>query len=1106
MLYRHTEEQLLKHLNTHSYVSNVDRSTVSLLETYLRSNGCINCNFAKDDKWPNIDGTFELVPDPMASRIPEQNFFVQIKGTEEYTETESGGIKYSLTSLAFPAFIAHEVALDPGILFVVLNPQLRGEERVFWKYISSEVIASIDFNKNSKTIEFYPEEEIKNTDYSVDIFVQKLVSIAETHSFIKQLEVREYTVEDIKKAVLTRCKNISDAIEAGNILDQSRDNISAKIFTELNDLVSGTLLMNGLKFVSPVNLRTAWELASLRLETKFLATFLQGLRYIGMRIPEEGQSERLLLKYYNFLWRIREYMHNNYAEDVLQNLESFPLEVNVEDVEYNRQVAAVIDSVRPGAEPWRATRYYIQKKTPFYVGRERYFELTLQLAEKFASKFNRINVYTKLDISSNYSIQIAFCEAPIQLWDIPGTIKVVTNWRVSIKAPLLNKLVRIVGEKGSISSRFNEYGALMAFLTRSGMNLLDLIDLKQERFDEVIDSIYHDQRTYVMMNVLKLLHKYYHNESTLMGRNTIRYLVLRLREEIIEDMLYASAYLSGTKLRLSKQCYTFELNPVLYNLPNRKINHNTVNRDVIRVVGMKGIRNSLPYIRIKHFINETGEIFFPKEMIVSKDPDAVKTYNNTLTAWDIQQGYSIRENRGFLYITNYAVETTLIMKLLLRFSERGNSGQRSLNGKYVKNIQDRLEDTAKKAALLNAFVTSRVMMIYGAAGTGKTTLMNYVSNLMEGRKKLFLTKTHTALENLRCRIKDHGSSSLFSGIDRIVRLKEKLNFELIFIDECSTIDNRTMMRLLNKVSPDTLLVLAGDTYQIESIDFGNWFFYAKDILPTKAIVELTNTWRTDNADIKGLWEEVRQKKPFVTEKMTIDGPFSENIGKNIFTKSDDDEVVLCLNYDGRYGLNCINNYFQDANPDPEVFTWQEWRYKRGDPVLFNENKRFPQLYNNLKGKIIDIEKSSDRITFTLDVDIILTELDEKSNDFTYISSEGEKSRIKLTVFSYEEDDEKDIDEHILKSMIPFQLAYAVSIHKAQGLEYNSVKIIIPNSISEKITHGVFYTAITRTKKELKVFWSPETMKKVLGSFEDVPSEKHSLNFIKQKLIEDGIVE
>lgn len=109
-----------------------------------------------------------------------------------------------------------------------------------------------------------------------------------------------------------------------------------------------------------------------------------------------------------------------------------------------------------------------------------------------------------------------------------------------------------------------------------------------------------------------------------------------------------------------------------------------------------------------------------------------------------------------------------------------------------------------------------------------------------------------------------------------------------------------MVKLLNKISKNSLLVLAGDIYQIESIDFGNWFFYAKEILPEKSIVELESTWRTQESTIKDLWDEVRFLKPIITEKLVIDGPFSENIGKNIFDRRDEDEVVLCLNYDGKF--------------------------------------------------------------------------------------------------------------------------------------------------------------------------------------------------------------
>ena len=65
----------------------------------------------------------------------------------------------------------------------------------------------------------------------------------------------------------------------------------------------------------------------------------------------------------------------------------------------------------------------------------------------------------------------------------------------------------------------------------------------------------------------------------------------------------------------------------------------------------------------------------------------------------------------------------------------------------------------------------------------------------------------------------------------------------------------------------------------------------------------------------------------------------------------------------------------------------------------------------------------------------------------------------------------------------FQVAYAVSIHKAQGLEYDSVRIVITNEIEERVTHNIFYTAITRAKNKLKIYWSPETEKTVIERFE-----------------------
>lgn len=229
----------------------------------------------------------------------------------------------------------------------------------------------------------------------------------------------------------------------------------------------------------------------------------------------------------------------------------------------------------------------------------------------------------------------------------------------------------------------------------------------------------------------------------------------------------------------------------------------------------------------------------------------------------------------------------------------------------------------------------------------------------------------------------------------------------------------------------------------------------------------------------------------------MDGPFSTDIGEEIFVPEDDDEIVLCLNYDGKFGLNNMNLFFQNANTKSKAYSWAEWTFKVGDPVIFLDTKRSSLLYNNLKGRIVDISIDNSSIIFTIDIDTILTERQCENENFEFVDVTDFGTRICLEVIA--SDDETISEEEQLKTIIPFQIAYAVSIHKAQGLEYNSVKIIIPSSNAEKISHSIFYTAITRAKEKLKIYWSAETMENVIKGFEKEKSEQIAFSLIKKKL-------
>jgi ATP-dependent exoDNAse (exonuclease V) alpha subunit len=227
---------------------------------------------------------------------------------------------------------------------------------------------------------------------------------------------------------------------------------------------------------------------------------------------------------------------------------------------------------------------------------------------------------------------------------------------------------------------------------------------------------------------------------------------------------------------------------------------------------------------------------------------------------------------------------------------------------------------------------------------------------------------------------------------------------------------------------------------------------------------------------------VRNIEDDIAEVIARNG-YSTVLDPSLFEAQRDDEIILCLNYDGLYGINNINRFLQSSNPNPDV-TWRVSTFKVGDPVLFHESDRFrPIIFNNLKGKIVNIRIAVGQITFDVELDRPLTEFDVVAVDeLEWV----EGSTVRFTVYDYDISDE---DDDSVNTAVPFQVAYAVSIHKAQGLEYDSVKVVITDANEDDITHSIFYTAVTRARESLRIFWTPETQQAVLKSLRRSNSPK-----------------
>lgn len=417
--------------------------------------------------------------------------------------------------------------------------------------------------------------------------------------------------------------------------------------------------------------------------------------------------------------------------------------------------------------------------------------------------------------------------------------------------------------------------------------------------------------------------------------------------------------------------------------------------------------------------------------------------------------------------------TAKIVAALQQYASTAVGGYTQAVDRWLAEANRGIDDPVKKDALRRLFSESHVAIIYGAAGTGKSTMVDHIASRFNDMRKLFLAQTHPATDNLRRRVSAQNSE--FRTVASQNRSSgQDVEFDVVFIDECSTVSNEDLIEVLQGTSFQ-LLVLVGDVHQIESIRFGNWFDIIPTFIPDSAVFELTTPFRTTSQALLGCWSKVRALDEDIAEVIAANG-YSSPLDESLLAPSGRDEIVLSLNYDGLYGINNINRFLQASNP-AEPTRWRDVTYKVGDPVLFHDTERFrPVIYNNLKGWIVAIDAAPGRIRFDVKLDRPLTELDISDGDLEWIGD----STVQFTVYDI---DVSDDDSDALHTTVPFQVAYAVSIHKAQGLEYDSVKVVVTHANEDDITHNIFYTAITRARSDLRIYWSPETQQAVLGSLE-----------------------
>jgi hypothetical protein len=154
-----------------------------------------------------------------------------------------------------------------------------------------------------------------------------------------------------------------------------------------------------------------------RAKLNFLGKFHELIQVSASHYTLEGDaSERLMLKYYEYLHRIRSLLRDSCGIEVLANLKAFPVDLDPSLREYHEKIAQAVEHVRSTPTPDDARgRYYIHKTRPFFVRGRIYYEVTFYRAVNKVSKFDRVIAFTDIDMTDEYAAMLTLKGASIDV-------------------------------------------------------------------------------------------------------------------------------------------------------------------------------------------------------------------------------------------------------------------------------------------------------------------------------------------------------------------------------------------------------------------------------------------------------------------------------------------------------------------------------------------------------------------------------------------------------------------------------------------------------------------------------------------------------------------
>ena len=443
------------------------------------------------------------------------------------------------------------------------------------------------------------------------------------------------------------------------------------------------------------------------------------------------------------------------------------------------------------------------------------------------------------------------------------------------------------------------------------------------------------------------------------------------------------------------------------------------------------------------------------------DVSSYKTYLEELESEN--EIITINDDIALYYF--YETENILANKIKNLSSTTSHISKKTLDG-YIENYEkinniklNKDQKDAIKGSLINNFY-----IITGGPGTGKTTIIKAVvdiySSINESKEgditllaptgrsaKRMMESIGRKASTIHKFLKWNGETETFQ-----VNIYNPSNTKFVIIDEVSMVDIFLMKNLFDGLLNNIKLIFVGDSNQLPSISPGNILY---DLLQVKDIerTELSKIYRTKkNSYINDFANDIKNKVTKDKYESYSDFSFIEcnemhikQMIKEISLKAIEKGInkesfqVLAPMYKGENGIELLNqvmqSIFNPENVDKKEILIRGIIYREGDKVIQLVNDVDNNIYNGDIGIIESIIIGQKTIMI--------------------VNYNGIKVKY----------DNKKFEE--------ITHAFAISIHKSQGSEYENVIMVISKSFKRMLYNKLIYTGVTRAKKSLVIIGSSE---------------------------------